>query len=325
VNTLAVVIALALAQTPPPPRGPGDTGPPPALPTPPENVTPDTPAAAPKVPPATETSAPLAATAPTPAAPAWPAHGLPTVGTWDFVATGGLVGALTIVQFGIPAPTQPKWGGNGFDNWVRNGLRLSSESGRQAASTTSDVFAYALTALPILNATLVAGAEHERWDIAWRLVLLDAETMLTATLAAVSLQHLTARERPFVQECATNPNLSDCATGSKYQSFPSGHTTLVFTAVALECFHHGYLDTAHTGWGAAACPVTVTIATMTAVLRVMADRHWATDVLAGALLGGSIGLAIPLIHIAVAKGQSPTVVTPILSPSMMGLSVAGRW
>src|SRR5262249_11871709 len=214
---------------------------------------------------------------------------------------------------------------NDFDNWVRNGLRLSSESGRKAAGTTSDVFVYILSAFPLINATLVAGAEHERWDIAWRLMVLDAETLLTATLAAVSLQHLTARERPFVQECVANPNLSDCATGSKFQSFPSGHTTLVFAAVALECFHHGYLDTAHTGWGAAACPATIGVATLTAVLRVMADRHWATDVLAGALLGGSIGIAIPLLHIAVAKGQSPAVVPRMISPSVMGLSVAGRF
>jgi len=225
----------------------------------------------------------------------------------------------------VPAPTQGKWAGNDFDNWVRDGLRLSGENGRKAASTTSDVLVYALSALPLLNATLVAGVEHERGDIAWRLVVLDAETLLTATLAAISLQHLTARERPFVQECVTNPNLSDCATGSKYQSFPSGHTTLAFAAVALECFHHGYLDTAHTGWGAAACPATIAVATLTGVLRIMADRHWATDVLAGALLGGSIGVAIPLLHIAVAKGQSPAVVTPMLSPSMMGLSVAGRF
>jgi membrane-associated phospholipid phosphatase len=319
-SALALVVALTLAQTP---HTPGESAPT-ALPAPPEGVTPEAATTGHDVPQATGTAAPPGATAPMPATP-WPAHGLPTVGTWDIVATGGLVGALTIVQFGVPAPTEGKWAGNGFDNWVRDGLRLSSESGRQAASTTSDVLVYALAALPVVNATLVAGAEHERWDIAWRLVVLDAETMLTASLAAVSLQHLTARQRPFVQECAANPNLLDCATGSKYQSFPSGHTTLAFTAVALECFHHGYLDTAHTGWGAAACPVTIAVATMTGVLRIMADRHWATDVLAGALLGGSIGWAIPALHLAVAKGQTATVVTPIISPAMMGLSVAGRW
>jgi membrane-associated phospholipid phosphatase len=325
-NALAVVLAMVMAQSSPAPRTPGETTPAPPLPAAPEPVAP-VPA---ELPPASGTApgsaAPPAATTASPAgAPPWPAHGLPTVGVWDIVASGGLVGALAVVQFGVPAPTQGKWAGNGFDDWVRGGLRLSSESGRQTASTISDVGVYILSAFPLINATLVAGVEHERWDIAWRLVVLDAETLLTATLAAISLQHLTARERPFVQECVTNPNLRDCQTGSKYQSFPSGHTTLVFAAVALECFHHGYLDTSHTGWGAAACPATVAVAAVTGVLRVMADRHWATDVIAGAVLGGTIGIAIPALHIAVAKGQTPTVVTPAIGPGMMGLSIAGRW
>jgi membrane-associated phospholipid phosphatase len=323
-SALAVVLAVVMAQASPASGERGLQQLPSDAPT---NVVP-LPAAIPSTSAtAPGTAAPPAATtaSPAPGTPPWPAHGLPTVGVWDIVASAGLIGGLSIVQFGVPAPTQGKWAGNGFDDWVRGGLRLSSEEGRKTASTTSDVFVYALSAFPLINATLVAGAEHERWDIAWRLVVLDAETLLTATFAAVSLQHLTARERPFVQECATNPNLQDCQTGSKYQSFPSGHTTLVFAAVALECFHHGYLDTTHTGWGAAACPTTVVVATLTGVLRIMADRHWATDVLAGAVLGGTIGLAIPLLHIAVAKGQTPTVVTPAIGPGMMGLSVAGRF
>ncbi len=322
-NALAVVVAAVMAQASAVPRSSGETAPQP----PPPAAAPETVVPAPAVPPAPGNAAPPGATAALPslASPPWPAHGLPTVGVWDIVATGGLVGALSVVQFGVSAPTEPKWAGNGFDDWVRGGLRLSSENGRATASTLSDVGAFALSAFPLINATLVAGVEHERWDIAWRLMVLDAETLLTATFAALSLQHLTARERPFVQECVTNPNLQDCQTGSKYQSFPSGHTTLVFAAVALECFHHGYLDTTHTGWGAVACPATVGVATLTGVLRIMADRHWATDVIAGAVLGGTIGWAIPALHVAVAKGQTPTVVTPAIGPGMMGISIAGRW
>jgi len=311
-NALAVALAVVMAQASP--ASPGQTASEPPHAGSPETLVPGT-------------AAPPGATAvsPAPTSPPWPAHGLPTVGVWDVVATGGLVGALAVVQFGVPAPTEPKWAGNGFDDWVRDGLRLSNSSSRQTASTASDVFVYLLSAFPLINATLVAGVEHERWDIAWRLMVLDAETLLTATFAAISLQHITARERPFVQECVNNPGLQDCQTGSKYQSFPSGHTTLVFAAVALECFHHGYLDTSHTGWGAAVCPATIAVATLTGVLRIMADRHWATDVIAGAVLGGTIGWAIPALHVAVAKGQTPTVVTPAIGPGMLGVSIAGRF
>jgi membrane-associated phospholipid phosphatase len=262
-----------------------------------------------------------------PLAPVWPAHGVPPVGTWDIVATGVLAAALLTVQFGIPAPTVPKWTAqNGFDTGIRNALRIPGEGGRAAASTTSDVLVYTLTALPFLNAALVAGVEHERWDVGWRLMVLDAETLLLATTVTLSLQKIVARERPFVQECQTNPGLSDCSTGSKYQSFPSGHTTLVFAAVALECFHHGYLDTSHTGWGAAACPVTVVAAVGTGILRIAADRHWATDILAGAAIGGLIGYAVPALHLLGSpdKPDGP-IVTPSVSGTSVGLTLAGRF
>jgi membrane-associated phospholipid phosphatase len=264
---------------------------------------------------------------PSPAAASWPRQELPVSPLWDGIAAGALGAATLIVQFGVPNPSVPKWSSTtGFDDWVRGWLKISSESGRNTAAFTSDLFVYTLAAAPFINAFFVAGWEHERWDVAWKLAALDAETLLTVTFVSLSLQKLTARERPFVKDCQTNPNLSECSIGGKYASFPSAHTSVVFAAVALECFHHGFLDTSHTGWGAAVCPVTIVVATGTALLRVAADRHWATDVIAGALLGGGLGYAIPALHIAFAQNKDTTaVITPAVSTSYLGLSVAGRF
>jgi membrane-associated phospholipid phosphatase len=257
--------------------------------------------------------------------PPWPAHGVPPVSVWDVVAGGALGIGVALVQFGLPQPTQPKWtGGDGFDDWARRGLRIHGEGGRKAAALTSDVLVYTLSAFPFLNAVLVAGFEYERPDVAWRLVALDAETLLTVTFVALSLQHITLRERPFAGPCTANPTLSDCSVGGKFMSFPSAHTTVVFAAVALECFHHGYLDTSHTGWGAAACPATIAAATVTGILRVASDRHWATDVIAGAVIGGTLGYAIPALHLA-AAGESSAVLVPSVSPSQFGVTLAGRF
>jgi len=265
---------------------------------------------------------------PAPAQPPWPAHGVPPVGTWDIVATGALAAGALTVQFAIPSPTVPKWTDqNGFDTGIRDALRVSGESGRQAMATTSDVLVYALIAAPFLNATLVAGVEHERWDVAWRLMVLDAETILVATTITLSLQKITARERPFAAECRTHPDpqSADCSLGGKYSSFPSGHTTAAFAAVALECFHHGYLDTSHTGWGAAACPVTVVAAIGTGILRIAADRHWATDIVVGATIGGLVGYAVPALHLLGSSQEPGVVVTPTISGSSLGLTLAGRF
>ena len=261
-----------------------------------------------------------------PSQPSWPAHGVPWVGTWDIVATGALAAAALTVEFAVPSPTVPKWTAqNGFDTGIRDALRIGSDGGRAAAGTTSDVLVFALIAAPFINATLVAGVEHDRWDVAWRLMVLDTQTILLATTITISLQKATARERPYVQECQTSSPPSQCSGGGFYTSFPSGHTTAAFAAVALECFHHGYLDTSHTGWGAAACPVTVVAAVGTGILRIAADRHWATDIIAGAAIGGLVGYAVPALHLLGSEKQTGPVVVPTVSPSTIGLSLAGRF
>ena len=274
-----------------------------------------------------QTTVPGQTTAPTaPTQPVWPAHGVPPVGTWDIVAAGALGAALLTVQFAVPAPTVPKWTDqNGFDNAIRSVLRVSSEGGRQAMGYTSDALVYLLIAAPFLNATLVAGVEHERWDVGWRLMVLDAQAILLATTITISIQKAVARERPFVQECRTNPSLKDCSSGGQNQSFPSGHTTAAFAAVALECFHHGYLDTSHTGWAAAVCPLTVVAAIGTGILRIAADRHWATDIIAGAAIGGLVGYAIPALHLLGAEKKDGPVLTPTISGTTVGLTLAGRF
>src|SRR5262249_61226618 len=104
---------------------------------------------------------------PRPAAP-WPRQELPVDVLWDGVAAGVLGAATLVVQFGVPNPSQPKWSSsNGFDDWVRGWLKISSESGRNTAAFTSDVFVYTLAAAPFINAFFVAGWEHERMVGAW--------------------------------------------------------------------------------------------------------------------------------------------------------------
>ena len=155
--------------------------------------------------------------------------------------------------------------------------------------------------------------------------MLDAQALFLASTITITLQKAVARERPFVQECTGNPALKDCSGGGYNQSFPSGHTSAAFAAVALECFHHGYLDTSYTGWGAAVCPLTVVTAIGTGILHIAADRHWATDVLAGAAIGGLVGYAVPALHLLGEDKQQGAVLMPTISASTMGVTLAGRF
>jgi PAP2 superfamily protein len=238
------------------------------------------------------------------------------------VATAALAGGLAVVDLGVPSPSQPGWTAtNGFDDWVRGGLRISSPGGRTAAATTSDVLSVSLLALPFLEAFLTSGNEPGSSDLAWRKAAIDAETLLTVGIAALSIQKITARQRPYVLSCASDSSAPECSGGGRFTSFPSGHSSVAFAVVALECFHRDELGP---GW-APACPLAVTAATVTGVLRIASDRHWATDVLAGAALGLALGYTVPALHLALGAREAPLVVAPAISPGFLGASLAGRF
>ncbi len=67
------------------------------------------------------------------------------------------------------------------------------------------------------------------------------------------------------------------------------------------------------------------VATTTATFRVVADMHYASDVLTGALLGTLVGYGVPLLHYS-RLGSSTTTMAGMqlhLVPSPGGLGVLG--
>ena len=241
------------------------------------------------------------------------------------MAAGALGAATIAVQFGVPNPSVAKWSSTGFDDWVRGWLRIPSENGRNAAALTSDFFVYTLAAAPFINAFFVAGWEHERMDVAWKLAALDAETLLTVTFVTLSLQKLTAGNAPSSRIARSTlavrvqhrREVRLVSERSHLGGVRGGGAGVLPPRIPRHLAHR---------LGAAVCPVTIVVATGTAILRVAADRHWATDVITGALLGGGLGYAIPALHLVFAENKDRTaVLTPAISSSYLGVSIAGRW
>jgi membrane-associated phospholipid phosphatase len=256
----------------------------------------------------------------------WPPQ-VPYAGPWDVGAVGALAVATVALQLTYTQPATPNWsGGILFDDWVRRVLRLSSPSARAAAASISDFMLYGLASLPFLDAWLGAGLTYRRSDVAWRLTLLDAEALLATTFVTLGGQHLTLRARPFVSLCAHQPTADECTDGSAQDtSFPSGHTSVAFTVALLECVNHAHLDVDHTGWNAVACPVTLAAAGITGILRIMADRHFASDVIVGGLIGTAVGYLVPTLHFAVTQKDSTSAVVPIMGPGFAGLALSGSF
>ena len=97
------------------------------------------------------------------------------------------------------------------------------------------------------------------------------------------------RERPYVGETSRPSDTSE-----DYDSFPSGHTLMAFAAAA-------YTQTLSNLWYPDSKSMKVvsiatwTLASATAVLRVVSGNHYVSDVLAGAAIGSVVGFLGPYL------------------------------
>ena len=238
-----------------------------------------------------------------------------------------LVGALGATMLGIglaaPGSKTPGWvGDNGFDDGIREGLRASSRGGRRTAAAISDVLYLSLTVYPLVVDTLVlAGLVHRRRDVVIELLLTYAESALSSGVATVASQGLGGRARPLVAECAGDREYDPmCGSRQQSRSFFAGHVAMAFNSASLVCVTQAYLPLygARAG-GAAACASTLLAASATGVLRVVADKHWASDVLVGSAVGTATGLLFPLLLHYTTGARSAVAVLPDAGQDYVGL------
>src|SRR5581483_5951479 len=158
------------------------------------------------------------------------------------------------------------------------------------------------------------------------LALTDAEAFsVTQALVAVS-KRVFDRQRPEAQEAscdATNasPNAAACARDDRNASFWSGHSAHAFTAAALVCTEHAELAIYGAPWDAFACAASLTMATGVGAMRIVADRHWASDVIVGAAIGSLSGWLVPtLLRFRSVRARDVSIV-PTLAPVERGLAL----
>jgi len=110
----------------------------------------------------------------------------------------------------------------------------------------------------LLNAVGIKG-KHKILD---RTIILAMSTIISSQLVT-ALKHATHQLRP---------------DNSTYNSFPSGHTTTAFVGAEMMNQEFGWRSPWYSVAG-------YTLATGTAFLRIMNNRHWLSDVVAGAGIG----------------------------------------
>ncbi len=165
-------------------------------------------------------------------------------------------------------------------------------SNPRAAATTSHLFTIGLTPVASFGSLIASAAAtgHGTYAIQDSVIVLDA--FLVAT-GANSIAKITARrQRPAFYYGREADTEAAGHAGEEFVSFYSGDTTWAFSiasSASTLAFLRGY---EHAEWIAIG---TGALALTGSVLRISADMHWATDVVAGAAAGTAIGIAIPVL------------------------------
>jgi membrane-associated phospholipid phosphatase len=275
-----------------------------------------------------------------PAAPAEPAPSAPKL-RWsedwprfrpvEYVVTG-VVGAGAIAEYiWLKGQGQPRWvGGVLFDDAVRNALRLRSPAALAVAWTAADVVGVSAAVLAVGVDSFLVPLLRGSPDVALQLTLMGLESYALSSILSITLYDTVGRARPSYADCKANGLFSADCNVAPNDSFPSGHTNEAFTAAGLSCANHAHVSIYGSRLAdTLACVRDVTLATGDGVLRILGDRHYTTDVLAGAAIGFGFGFGVPaLLHYRSSGVERPLdglSVSPMLGRGNVGILAVGRF
>ena len=162
-----------------------------------------------------------------------------------------------------------------------------------AAGTASDVTAITAVAAPMVFELATLGASSAFLQDA----IVFGETVLVSNALADVTKLAVQRPRPEVYG-TTNRGLLR-STGS-YLSFYSGHATITFAALSAASM------ILHLRYGTTVWPwiVTALVGGSVAAERVLAGKHFVTDVTVGAVTGIAEGIVIPYLHVRRSDGRA---------------------
>lgn len=233
----------------------------------------------------------------------------------DVPVTAGVAGGA-LAAWGLSellkddlAPASCRWcEPPALDRHARAKLRWSDA---HAAGVLSDVLAVAIPGSLTVGDWLSAGRDARR---AGEDVLVAVEAMALAGLGTQVVKFAVARRRPDAWARGSREDSEDDL------SFFSGHASVAFAAA-------GAFGTVAKLRGYSAWPAVYaggfTAAAGVAYLRMAADKHWLTDVAAGAAFGAGVGIAVPLLlHRGRSEPGSSATVAP-LSLGVPGIAISG--
>lgn len=283
-------------------------------------------------------TADVAAASPVAQAPAPPRHRMvwsyPRFRPVEYVGLPLVFAAGLYIERGTHGyPTNGLRGGILLDDFSRDILVADSAGARYDAAIASNYIWHVTQYFPVVDSLVTPLLTDDfNVDVAVQMTLINAQVQGVAFLVTRSLHRTVGRVRPIVSGCDEDPEYDDsCGVDNDnlHVSFFSGHASMAFAGAASTCSHHiAFPMYGGNAFDAGICALSLTAATTVAVLRIVADKHWWSDVVAGASLGLGVGFGMPfLLHygspLAATDANKGVAVLPLVGPDLTGLSVVG--
>jgi len=204
---------------------------------------------------------------------------------------------------------------NSFDTSIRENLRSSRP---RTAAVLSHVTSLGLVPVATLSGLVAPAWSDGRLQQALADVWITVNGVGLTTAAAVVAKRATARQRPAFHYIRAGDTEYRNQPSQENQSFFSVDTAWAFsiassttTLAALR----GYDAAPFIGVAGGA------LASTAGILRIAADVHWGTDVIAGAAVGTLIGAGLPLLgHPRTSQSSTSLSVSVVASPDGVQMS-----
>ncbi len=244
----------------------------------------------------------------------------PRVRPWELALTFAAPIAVELLEVAAGPPLEPHWrGGILGEERIGDLFEAETSAGRERADMISDGIQWGTFVFPLIgDAILTAWLWRDSPDVAWQMAAIDLEAMAMNAIVTLGSIRMFVRARPLADDCARDPSYSPlCQTQEENRGFPSGHLASVVMGASLICLHHGELDL----WGGGAadtaiCATAIAASGANAVLRLMAARHYVSDLVVGTGIGFALGYLVPwLLHYQV---DTDLVVGPMVDDTTIG-------
>lgn len=200
---------------------------------------------------------------------------------------------------------------NGFDEFGRNALKWQNAT---LADTLSNITGNALTPAGSVGTLALAAAIDDKFAQTPIDAILVAQAVAFSQAANLTLKYSLPRLRPYARDESRSQQAADRDANV---SFYSGHASYAFSLAVASGTVASMRGYSEAGW---VWITGVSMATMTAYLRVAADKHYLTDVLSGAAMGSTFGFLFPyLLHRPV---HAPLQLVPTLEKTSHSVTLS---